>query len=169
MFLCSKYHPKFYRFISKNTTQKESEKIQAVDADQLSLPEDTDNQEITNDLTKDKSPTPTSILSEDEEGANLLELPSSEIEGIEVNFELIIKAAELIQEQFIRSDSISLEKNIYNIVYKQEKVVGPGTQLTNKKDWEIFLKEYERIIPNKRILLILVKMKRNPKKLDQGK
>ncbi len=49
-------------------------------------------------------------------------------------------------------------------MYKQEKVVGPGTQLTNKKDWEIFLKEYERIIPNKRILLILVKMKRNPKK-----
>ncbi|CAB4381739.1 unnamed protein product [Rhizophagus irregularis] len=149
--LCSKCHPKFHR-LSK----------------------------------KDKNTTLISILSENEDSIDL-ELLSSEIEEIEeieVNFKLIIKAVDgkcnaakwetiiaidlqefknkldrLIQEQF--EDQIIL-RDEYNVAYKQEKEIEPGTQLTNKKDWEIFLKEYERIISNKRVLLILVKMKKNP-------
>ncbi|PKK61668.1 hypothetical protein RhiirC2_791470, partial [Rhizophagus irregularis] len=184
--LCSKCHPKFHR-LSKSITQNKSEKTRATNTNQFFLSEDTDNvKNILDNLIEYKNTTLISILSENEDSIDL-ELLSSEIEEIEeieVNFKLIIKAVDgkcnaakwetiiaidlqefknkldrLIQEQF--EDQIIL-RDEYNVAYKQEKEIGPGTQLTNKKDWEIFLKEYERIISNKRVLLILVKMKKNP-------
>ena len=114
------------------------------------------------------------------------EFLTSEIKEFEINFKLIIKVADgkcdaakwktiiandfrefrnsldrLIQEQF--EDRVVFREE-YNIAYKQEKEAGPGTQLMSKNDWERFLKENERIITNRKVLLILVKMKRSPKK-----
>ncbi|CAB4391920.1 unnamed protein product [Rhizophagus irregularis] len=138
--LCSKCHPKFHR-LSKSITQNKSEKTRATNTNQFFLSEDTDNvKNILDNLIEDKNTTLISILSENEDSIDL-------------------DTIKLIQEQF--EDQIIL-RDEYNVAYKQEKEIGPGTQLTNKKDWEIFLKEYERIISNKRVLLILVKMKKNP-------
>jgi len=139
-------------------------------------------------LTRENSLTsPNSFFeNNDDISPELLTSEVEEIEEIEINFKLVIKAADgkcnaakwetilandcqkfrskldrLIQEQF--EDQVVFRED-YSIAYKQEKETGPGTQLTNKKDWEIFLKENERIISNKKVLLILVKMKRDPKK-----
>ncbi|PKK55656.1 hypothetical protein RhiirC2_801831, partial [Rhizophagus irregularis] len=169
---------KFYRIGRQN------EKTQGVSTNQFSLPKITHDNSLENglDLTLPNS----FFENNDDISPELLTSEVEEIEEIEINFKLVIKAADgkcnvakwetilandcqkfrskldqLIQEQF--EDQVVFRED-YSIAYKQEKETGPGIQLTNKKDWEIFLKENERIISNKKVLLILVKMKRDSKK-----
>ncbi|GES88795.1 hypothetical protein GLOIN_2v1772564 [Rhizophagus clarus] len=144
---------------------------------------DSNVSESPNSLTQDDSPTPTFTSSDDDENGN----STCEIEFIEITFKLIIKAADgkcnaakwetiiadnfqgfinkldrLVQEQF--EDQIVFRGD-YNVAYKQEKEAGQGTQLTNSVDWERFLKENERIISQKKVLIILITMKRKSKKI----
>ena len=129
----------------------------------------------------DSSQTPT-FTSEDDEDIN----STSDIEFTELTFKLIIKTADgkcnaakwetimadnfqgfrnkldkLVQEQF--EDQVVFRGD-YNIAYKKEKEAGQGTQLTNNADWERFLKENERIISQKKILIILITIKKKSKK-----
>ena len=168
----------------------ELEEIQ-VDENQTSFSKSKDIQVNSNTLefaenliqdAEDNS-TPTFISSEDDEYIN-----SSEIEFIEITFKLIIKATDgkcnaakwetimadnfqgfrnkldrLIQEQF--EDEIVFRDD-YNVAYKQEKQVGRGTQLTNNTDWERFLKDNERTISQKKVLVILITLKRKLKKTE---
>ena len=73
------------------------------------------------------------------------------------------KLDRLIQEQF--EDEIVFRDD-YNVAYKQEKQVGRGTQLTNNTDWERFLKDNERTISQKKVLVILITLKRKLKKTE---
>ncbi|CAB4401309.1 unnamed protein product [Rhizophagus irregularis] len=176
--LCTGCNSKFYRL--ENGLESADQNITTILLD--------NTLEFTNNLTRENSLTSPNSFFENNDDINpeLLTSEVEEIEEIEINFKLVIKAADgkcnvakwetilandcqkfrskldqLIQEQF--EDQVVFRED-YSIAYKQEKETGPGIQLTNKKDWEIFLKENERIISNKKVLLILVKMKRDPKK-----
>ncbi|RGB21716.1 hypothetical protein C1646_777440 [Rhizophagus diaphanus] len=109
--------------------------------------------EFTNNLTRENSLTLLNFFFENNNDINLKLLISEveEIEKIEINFKLVIKA-------------VDKKYNAAKWKIIIEKETGSGTQLINKKDWEIFLKENKQIIFNKKVLLILVKMKRDPKK-----
>ncbi|CAB4437861.1 unnamed protein product [Rhizophagus irregularis] len=48
----------------------------------------------------------------------------------------------------------------YIISYKHEKGSGLGTQLASTRDWEEFLKEYNCITSNKKVLVIIITMKK---------
>ncbi|RGB23340.1 hypothetical protein C1646_779117 [Rhizophagus diaphanus] len=177
---CTKCYAKFWRLGKQNATRNKSETNQ-VDIDQsfssLHIDELKETQVNANQTSSYESEeiqinssasTPT--ITSDEEDIN----STDEIRFIEITFKLIIKAADgrcnaakwetimvdnfqgfkrnldkLIQEQF--EDQIVFRGD-YNVAYKHEKEVEQGTQLTNNKDWEIFLKENERIVSQKKIL-----------------
>ncbi|CAB4425909.1 unnamed protein product [Rhizophagus irregularis] len=189
---CTKCHAKFWRLGKEDVTKNTSETIQ-VDIDQFSLLHIDDLEEETQintnqtslyeseeiQINSSASSTPT-VTDDDDINS------TDEIKFIEITFKLIIKAVDgkcnaakwetimvdnfqkfkssldkLIQEQF--EDQIVLRGD-YNVAYKQEKEVGQGTQLTNNKDWERFLTENERIVSQKKVLVILITMKRKLKK-----
>jgi len=180
IFLCTQCHSKFARLKKINTKKKfPSESTQ--NALPTSLPTSPSSPSSTLPLTSPSTSPP--ILTED----SIYSSSDYDCDVMEFNFKLIIKShdgkakpakwesfkaltltefedevLELMQNQF----DPFMRKNDYIIIYKSS-MYGMGTQLIDEKCWKKFLLEYQKILSNKKELLIIVEIKEKNNKRKQ--